>query len=134
MIAEFFGSEAALEEADAFEAHFDIAIDEELITDLMLMRFILSGDPGLSPNEPSRQRLIDRHGFFGELALAQVEDDPRSQEIRERLADDAKPLLFTILAFGALVLGAMVVGLVAFGVLAVLFGTGKAEGVGRHAI
>lgn len=66
----------------------------------------------------SRQRLIDRHGMFAKLSLAQAEGgDPRE---RQAIIRPGKRMMIAVAVFVAIVLAAAVVGLV-LGIIAIVW-------------
>ncbi len=121
LISEIFGAEEGLERASALRA--EIAdLDEGLGEDLAIVESVLGGS-GASVDE--RARLIDRHGFFGELVVAQIEDDAGAAEIRERLGEKAVVLAAVLFTFGALVLVSVLVGFVLLVVFVIFFANGR---------
>jgi membrane protease YdiL (CAAX protease family) len=80
---ELNGPEAALKRLD--ELQRDTSTEDSLRQDITDLRTIYADGPG-ALDETARQRLIDRHGFFGKLALAykQPDTNPNRIEVEQR--------------------------------------------------
>jgi len=118
LIAELYEQEDALETITSLRADSTIEFDEGLTQDLDIIQRIIEGN-GASPDE--RQRLIDRHGYFGELAVANIEDDQDAADIRDALVAESKGLAVKVFAFGGVVIAAMLVGFALLIIFSVLF-------------
>ena len=79
----------------------------------------------LSPPEPltaaERQRLIDRHGWFGELAIAQ---EPGAS-VRAAIESGGQRAIIALLCFAILGGGAILIGFALFIIAMVMAGTGR---------
>jgi hypothetical protein len=90
--------------------------------DLEALRAIYSGHAD-EVNETARQALIERHGWFGRLALAYGKPDSDPQ--RAELIEPATRAVITLYVVVLVVLGALVGGVVLFIVATILRATGR---------
>jgi membrane protease YdiL (CAAX protease family) len=105
--AELQGAEAAHRRIDVMLG--EEGLDGELEQDLVLLRRIYDGE---EPDADARERLRERHGWFGRLALTHGRDeDPE----RRSLEAGALRTVIGLVALLLLGLGAAVTGLVFFG-------------------
>lgn len=118
------GSDEALTRLDSLDAKLATQSppEPELQEDAKLMRAIfLSPDGTLEPS--AEQRLIDRHAWFGRVALA-AKDPPGSAE-RKSLERQGLLAAFTLLAAGGIIVLANVLGIIALVVMLVQYGSGS---------
>jgi membrane protease YdiL (CAAX protease family) len=113
------GVEPALQRLDAF----DPAEDDALGDDARALRIIYTGGPEAVDDPSERERLIERHEWFAELALTQhlPADDPRREAV-------LRPAQRTAVASMAAVLGAaggVLVGLVLLVIGIIFWAEGK---------
>lgn len=118
VIGEFEGPAAALARLQSLRSSEDGPQFTADITDLQLL--YRDGAESLRPSQS--RRLVDRHGFFAELALTRDSDpsDPR----RKTLLDDARRTLMAAMAASGLGLLFLAVGLALFILAIILFRNG----------
>jgi len=118
------GSDEAITRLDSLDAKLATQSppEPELQEDAKLMRAIfLSPDGTLEPS--AEQRLLDRHAWFGRVALA-AKDPPGSPE-RKSLERQGLLAAFTLLAAGGIIVVANVLGIIALVVMLVQYGSGS---------
>ncbi|WP_428940706.1 lysostaphin resistance A-like protein [Fontivita pretiosa] len=94
------------------------AADDQLRQDAALVARIYRDGPGVLDDD-ARQKLIDRHGFFGRLALSY--NQPETDPLRARVLAESRRVALSLIGFGAVALLLGGAGLVLLIVAIVLY-------------
>lgn len=121
---ELIGPEAALARLDAIDAELaaDPSIDEGFRRDTATLRALYT-DRGASLEQLDRTELLQRHHWFGRLALSFGKPD--TDPFRAIFAEQASRTMSAIVAFGVLLVVAVISGFVLFIIGAILGASGS---------
>ena len=105
VVGELLGSDAALDRLDRFEGEHTVV---RLRRDVDLLRAAYTrGSPALDASD--RQYLIDRHGWFAQLAL--THDAPSGDSQRQQALSPARRTAFLLLTLVIIGIAALIAGL-----------------------
>ncbi|HEX4793512.1 MAG TPA: type II CAAX endopeptidase family protein, partial [Humisphaera sp.] len=119
LIAEISGSKPALDRLDDLSDHVK---DPALLDDIEILRTMYE-NPGATIPEAQRQRLIDRHGWFGSLAAMWDMRGPTPQRLA--LISQSQRTVYSIFGFFAVICLAALAGFILLIIAIIWYFDGK---------
>lgn len=122
---EIHGAGEALKQLDALTAPrvAEEPVEDDVLQDIALVRRIYTDGSSASLTPEERERLIDRHEWFGRLAVSF--GAPATDPDRQELIAGGMSLMLVLLAFGGIIVVAGISGLVLFIVALTAIASGK---------